>query len=530
MVLVAVIGFLRPSSLSGSRPTLVVLVNAPSVGQDAAHLKGGGIVVSATSAVGGRHTPSRRPSAVEPTGLKLLEVTVAVNVSALLTWEAVSHWPEPSASFVDLLPWLVVVAVADLVPVPIWGSVELMMSFPVLLAAGFVFPPYLAGILGFVATLDAREFRREISPLRALLNRSNVAASVLLASWVFHSFGTSVLEWPQVLAPVCVALLADLCLNASLVILGTHLLTEVPPSVLVRNVYGGSNPRAFLVGYACFGLLAVLMATVYVAAGSWALIAFAIPLLIARQMFTHWKRLSEASRTIERKERALSAVSGRVADERREERLALAAGIHDEVLPPLYKVHLMGQVVKHDFASGRLLDLEADVPNLLHAVEATDSALRDMIGDLRHSTIGPRGLVETLRLLARQIETETEVAVETSLEPVGGSALTQLLAYQLAREAAGNATRHSGANKIVLALSQEEDSIRLRVTDNGCGFNPKRVDSSSHFGLQLMRERVELAGGLLVVDSSPGRGTTVLARLPVSSRHSNDQASKETWS
>ena len=70
----------------------------------------------------------------------------------------------------------------------------------------------------------------------------------------------------------------------------------------------------------------------------------------------------EANRAIAQKERALSLVVNRIADERRDERLTLAAGIHDEVLPPLYKVHLMGQVVKNDLASGRLLDLEADVP------------------------------------------------------------------------------------------------------------------------------------------------------------------------
>jgi signal transduction histidine kinase len=490
----------------------------------------GGVVATTTAAAGGRQSGDRRHEIDEPARLRLLECTVAVIVSTGLAWEAARNWPELPATVQALLPWLLVVAVADLAPVPIWGSVELMMSFPVLLAAGFVFPPYIAGILGFVGTMDAREFKREISPLRALLNRGNVAASVALASWVFHAFGTGVLDWPDVLAPLAVALLIDVCTNASLLILGTHLLTELAPSVVVRNVYGGSHPTAFLIGYACFGLLAVLMATVYVAAGSWALLAFAIPLLMARQMFTHWKQLGEASRTIELKERALSAIEYQMADDRRQERIALAAGIHDEVLPPLYKVHLMGQVVMQDFAAGRLLDLEADVPNLLHAVEATDSALRDMIGDLRHSTIGPGGLVETLRLLARQVETETELVVQTDFSAVGGGALTQLVAYQLAREAVGNATKHSGADRIVLSLREEEDSIRLRVSDNGCGFDPQAVDSRAHFGLQLMRERAELAGGALVVDSSPGHGTTILVRLPVTRRHNNDQAPNETWS
>jgi signal transduction histidine kinase len=175
----------------------------------------------------------------------------------------------------------------------------------------------------------------------------------------------------------------------------------------------------------------------------------------------------------------------------------------------------MGQVVRNDYASGRLLDLEADVPDLVHAVASADSALREMIRDLRRSTIGPGGLAETLKLLASQVETATHIRVTTDVMPVRGSALTHLLAYQLAREAISNAARHSNATTIVVALDQEEDSIRLRIADNGRGFNPLTVDSSVHFGLQLMRERAELAGGILLVDSRPGEGTTVLARLPI---------------
>ena len=64
-------------------------------------------------------------------------------------------------------------------------------------------------------------------------------------------------------------------------------------------------------------------------------------------------------------------------------------------------------------------------------------------------------------------------------------------------------------------LMRDDDAIRLRVTDDGQGFSMLGVDSTSHFGLQLMRERVELAGGVLLVDSHPGEGTTVLARLPI---------------
>jgi signal transduction histidine kinase len=470
--------------------------------------------VSATSAVGanGVRRPHGRP---EPIRLRVLEASVSFLVLSGLLWQVAVNWGDFDASLGHLLPWLVVVVVADLLPVPIWGSVELMMSFPVLLASALVFPPYIAGSLSFVGTLDLREFRGEIGPLRDLYNRSNVTISVFVASWIFHRFGIGVLDWPEVLPLTFVALVADMVVNFSLVILGAHLLTALSAKRLWTNVYGGSRPEVFLGGYACFGLLAVLMATVYSAAGNAGLVAFAIPLLISRQMFIHWKRLGEANRSIAQKERALTAVTSRIADERRDERLALAAGIHDEVLPPLYKVHLMSQVVKHDLASGRLLDLESDVPDLIHAVESADSSLRDMVRGLRRSTIGTAGLGEMLGLLVNEVEATTHARVETVIRPVGGSPLIQLLVYQVAREALSNAARHADATTIVLVLDEDEDSIRLRVTDDGQGFSMLGVDSSSHFGLQLMRERVELAGGVLLVDSNPGEGTTVLARLPI---------------
>ncbi len=406
----------------------------------------------------------RRPTHREPLRLRILEISVSSVVLTLLVWQVGTHWATFAADIDDLLPWLLVVALADLLPVPIWGSVELMMSFPVLLATALVFPPFVAGSLSLIGTLDLRELRREISPLRGLYNRCNVAASVMTASWTFHLLGVEVLDWPHVVGATLVALVADILVNFTLVIVGTHLLTGLPPTRLMKNVYGGSHPEVFLGGYACFGLLAVLMATIYASAGNAGLVAFAIPLLLARQMFVHWKRLGEANLALLQKDRALSAAANRVLDERREERLALAAEIHDQVLPPLYKIHLMGQVVRNDFASGRLLDLEADVPDLVQAVETADSVLRDMVRDLRKSTIGPGGLVETLRLLAEQVEASARIRVETDLNPVGGSALTHLLAYQLAREALANAARHSGASRILVALDQDEDSIRLRVS------------------------------------------------------------------
>jgi signal transduction histidine kinase len=457
-----------------------------------------------------------RPRTVgEPTSLKTLEVVGSSVVVALLAWGTIREWPQLQEAMWELLPWLVLVASADLLPVPVWGSVQLMMSFPVLLAAAFVFPPYMAGLISFVGTVDIRELRGEISLLRGLLNRSNVAASILVASFVFHSLTPGAPQWPAVVVFAFAALVADFLVNWTLVMIGTHLLTGVGYGDLVRNFYGGSRPGVFFAEYACFGLLALLMAVVYSTAGSWGLAVFVIPLLLGRQVFVQGKDLGEASVEIAEKERAFSVATSQMANERKEERLAIAAGIHDEVLPPLYKVHLMGQVLRHDLDCGRLLDLEADVPDLLRAVEAADSALRDMIRDLRDSTIGPGGLAETIRLLVRQLEADGSPPIDTELHEVGGTELTQHLAYQLMREAVSNAVKHADAKRIRIVLSGDESSIQVQVSDDGRGFNPHAVDRSSHFGLALMSERAQLAGGSVHVESSPGKGTEVRASLPV---------------
>jgi signal transduction histidine kinase len=476
-----------------------------------------GVSVATTSAVGGGNIrrPRRPSSESEPVSLRILEVAGTAIFLVVLVAASIGDWSGVTDRWLELLPWLAVIAMADLLPVPIWGSVELMMSFPVLLSAALVFPPHVAGALSFIGTVDARVFKGEISPLRDLFNRSNVAASVMTASWIFHQFDVSVLDWPEVLPAVFVALVADVLVNFTLVILGTHLLTGMDAWELLRNVYGRSHPEVFLGGYACFGLVAILMATTYATAGTAGLIAFAIPLLLARQMFLHWRRLGEANTAIARKDRALSVVMSRVADERRDERLALAAGIHDEVLPPLYKVHLLGQVVKHDFASGRLLDLETDVPELLRAVDSADTALRDLVSDLRNSRIGPGGLLETLRLAVQDVESQTNARVDLQAEPIGGSAQTHLLVYQLASEALSNAIKHSGARVITLKLSQDDKTIQLSIDDDGCGFDIRQVDHAAHFGLQIMRERTELVGGQMAIDSLPGEGTHVVVRLPV---------------
>jgi len=101
-----------------------------------------------------------------------------------------------------------------------------------------------------------------------------------------------------------------------------------------------------------------------------------------------------------------------------------------------------------------------------------------------------------------------------SLHGLEADSLVQLLAYQIIREALHNAEKHSGAENASVRIWIDESSLRLVVEDDGAGFLLEDVDKDKHFGLQLLAERVGASGGRVLVDSSPGEGTRVVATLP----------------
>jgi signal transduction histidine kinase len=412
-----------------------------------------------------------------------------------------------------LLAWGLVIAAADSLPIRFWGPATLTMSLPVTLAVGMLFDPLPAALITLVASLDPREIRGEVSFARALFNRSQIALAVLAASAVFHGLGGEAGEWPGMLPPALSALLVDFVLNTGLVVAAASLSFGTRPDMVLKKVLDDS-PIQNLFGYLVLGLFAILLATVGVSAGVWGAIAFLAPLALARLTFLQTERLVESSKRLQQKNQALLKALERNSEERRDERLVMAGELHDEVLPPLFKVHLMGQVLRQDLVSGRLLDLDEDLPELLSATQAAQGAIRGVVGDLRKSPIGPAGLVDTLRLFAEQLETAGSPRISLIMSEVEGSTLSQLLTYQVAREAMTNAARYSLADSISVTLWQEEALIRLIVEDDGVGFDPTQVDQGRHFGLQLIMERVEAAEGLVAVQSSVGGGTKVDAALP----------------
>ncbi len=143
------------------------------------------------------------------------------------------------------------------------------------------------------------------------------------------------------------------------------------------------------------------------------------------------------------------------------------------------------------------------------------SALRDAEG-VPDPELTPQPGLSELRRLVKDVAydgltVELDLQGETELAPTGH----QLAAYRLVQEALTNVVRHAEATKVAVTLEVRADELRVEVSDNGRGFDPEVARTGGRHGLAGMRERVRIHHGTLTIDSSPGRGTTVSARIPL---------------
>lgn len=198
-----------------------------------------------------------------------------------------------------------------------------------------------------------------------------------------------------------------------------------------------------------------------------------------------------------------------------QERKRWARELHDETLQALGGLRML-------HSSG--LRGDADVDELRKAlregVELIDveiDNLSGLIAELRPAALDEIGLVPALGTLSERKGREGKLTVEVLASLDDGesrlTAETESLLYRLVQEALNNVVKHSGASRAEAVLERTGNVVEVAVSDDGCGFDPAAVGGG--FGLMGMRERVELAGGELRIDSAPGRGTKIAASIPL---------------
>ena len=198
-----------------------------------------------------------------------------------------------------------------------------------------------------------------------------------------------------------------------------------------------------------------------------------------------------------------------------EERNRLARELHDALTQSLFGLRLRletaREIVPDDPARA-----SAELDDARGLLDGVFDELRSLVIQLRPPALEAEGLVATLR---KHVEVTGRLhGIEVSFDADGVGPLDadrEAALFRIGQEALTNVVRHADAGRTEVLLQHEGDLIRLTVTDDGVGFDPaSRSIRSRRLGLASMRERAAAEGGILVVESAPGKGTTVRAEMP----------------
>jgi len=226
--------------------------------------------------------------------------------------------------------------------------------------------------------------------------------------------------------------------------------------------------------------------------------------------------LRSVNAALREREQSLALLYQKVITAQEDERKRLARELHDETSQSL-AVLVMGIESASAAVKAGLTPRLDEVKAL--AVRTIDEIHR-LIRDLRPSVLDDLGLLSAIRWYAERYLGERGIAVrcefdklERRLAPALETAI-----FRVCQEAMTNVLRHAQAEAVLIQVAVSGDALRIEIEDDGKGFDPaeaaERSDRTS-FGLLGIRERVELLGGRLRIDSAPGQGTRLEIEVPL---------------
>jgi signal transduction histidine kinase len=192
------------------------------------------------------------------------------------------------------------------------------------------------------------------------------------------------------------------------------------------------------------------------------------------------------------------------------ERIRMARELHD-----LLAHTLSGVAVEMEGARAMLrLDPERANSLLNHSLQAVREGLtetRRALKELRTKALDDLGLALAVQALVESYASRFDLQIFQDIEPaVNDFPLeVQQCVYRIAQEALANVATHAQAKNVHVILKVEQAQLLLSVLDDGCGFHVNQSIAEGHYGLLGMRERTEMVGGCLQIESQPGKGTQI---------------------
>jgi len=249
--------------------------------------------------------------------------------------------------------------------------------------------------------------------------------------------------------------------------------------------------------------------------------------VLLQQTLDHLEvRVQERTAELRHANNSLRELSGRLMQVQEEERSRLARDLHDEVGQLLTALKIDLQELQHgEVGQSRL----GSLTDSLELVDRLLTQVRNLALDLRPSLLDDLGLVAALRWYANRQAERNGWLLSFSVEGVTGRMPVpiEIACFRIVQEALTNVAKHSKAKAINLALRRRDQDIMLAIQDDGIGFDVQsarqRAQVGESIGLLGMEERVRLAGGRLMISSTPGQGCRLELHFPLAE---HDQSRK----
>jgi len=225
-------------------------------------------------------------------------------------------------------------------------------------------------------------------------------------------------------------------------------------------------------------------------------------------------RIRERTAALERSRAELRELAAVGSTAREQEKTRIARELHDELGQSLTALKMDLRSLQQTASAP---DAAARLAGMQQIVDEMQASARRIAADLRPLTLDDLGLVAAAQWLVENFGKHHGVACELEIDPpefeLADPQATAV--FRILQESLTNVARHSGASRARIALTHGERHVRLRVSDDGKGFDPSAARRPNAFGVLGLRERAHLVSGEITIDSAPGRGTTIEVVIPL---------------
>jgi PAS domain S-box-containing protein len=216
-------------------------------------------------------------------------------------------------------------------------------------------------------------------------------------------------------------------------------------------------------------------------------------------------------------EAALADVSRRLIDAQEQERRRIARELHDDIGQRLALLAVKLEQLHRDPLD--LPEVRIRMGELREQASEIATDIQTLSHELHSTKLEYLGAVAAMRGHCQELAEQTKVKVDFMSHglPSPLPPDISLCLFRVLQEALRNAVKHSGARQVEVGLWGTPDEVHLSVSDRGVGFDSEAAKRGRGLGLVSMEERLKLHKGMLSIESQPKRGTTVHARVPLSS-------------